>query len=256
MLKLLLLIAIIGTLLIKSIDGRIARPMIVGGRQDRIANIPYQVAFEKNGGQFCGGALISDSWVLSAAHCARNLNIKNAKIRVGSSYLNYGGRVYGIKSIHVHPDFVQAEGKNDFLLIELNGKVPFGKNKFAKLPNATTSFADGTMCTVSGWGLTKSPSESRFILRSVKVPIFNQDECEYVHRTRNVQRPITSEMICAGYREGGKSSCQGDSGGPLTCGRILAGVVSWGVGCAAPQFPAVYARVTSARQWIYDITGI
>lgn len=92
-------------------------------------------------------------------------------------------------------------------------------------------------------------------LRAAVVPIANQDYCNKQYKGK-----ITPRMICAGYEEGGKDSCQGDSGGPLICSNNqnvqLIGVVSFGSGCAKPKYPGVYARVTSAREWINSITGI
>lgn len=92
-------------------------------------------------------------------------------------------------------------------------------------------------------------------MRSVYLPIFNQDQCNIQYRRR-----ITPRMICAGYEEGGKDSCFGDSGGPLTCSQNgtnqLAGIVSFGAGCARPNFPSVFARVSFFRDWINSITQI
>lgn len=103
-------------------------------------------------------------------------------------------------------------------------------------------------------GNTHNSSESNEKLRAAVVPAANQNYCNTQYNGR-----ITPRMICAGYKEGGKDSCQGDSGGPLTIevnGEVqLVGVVSFGRGCAEPNYPGVYARVTAVRSWIKRQTG-
>lgn len=101
-----------------------------------------------------------------------------------------------------------------------------------------------TLATVSGWGLTyeESTTLSRE-LRMVEVPIVNQEVCQTIYT-------LTNRMICAGWTNGGKDSCQGDSGGPLTVGDKLVGIVSWWYGCARPDKPGVYTRVSSLYQWV------
>ena len=88
-------------------------------------------------------------------------------------------------------------------------------------------------------------------LQWVEVPLVTNAQC---FQNYNGYIGITSSMICAGYPEGGKDSCQGDSGGPLICNEggkaVLTGVVSVGLGCAAPNFPGIYARVTAVLNWI------
>lgn len=104
-------------------------------------------------------------------------------------------------------------------------------------------------------GATQNASESNEKLRAVTVPIVSQSYCR-----KQYGRVLTPRMICAGYRQGGKDSCQGDSGGPLTCVinnvRQLIGVVSFGAGCATPNYPGVYARVTAFRSWISQHSGL
>lgn len=107
------------------------------------------------------------------------------------------------------------------------------------------------MVTVAGWGNTQSALEDRSTLRKVFVPVVDNKACR-----RMILGKVTDQMICAGYMDGGKDSCQGDSGGPLFKGKTLYGVVSWGIGCANPKKPGVYAKVTAALDWINRIVRL
>lgn len=85
------------------------------------------------------------------------------------------------------------------------------------------------------------------------VPIVNQKKCARAYQNVGT---ITDRMICAGYDKGGRDACQGDSGGPLVANDVLIGVVSWGQGCAMANFPGVYSRVATVRNWINEYTGV
>ncbi|PSN36617.1 Trypsin-1, partial [Blattella germanica] len=101
-----------------------------------------------------------------------------------------------------------------------------------------------------------SPQEggsSSTTLRQVTVPIVADSTCNSNYAAYG---GITARMICAGSTSGGRDACQGDSGGPLVAGGQLVGVVSWGVGCARPSYPGVYAKVSNLRSWISQQTGV
>ena len=96
-------------------------------------------------------------------------------------------------------------------------------------------------------------------MQYVKVPVISKNDCRHAYANSNIipTYAITNATICAGYiGKGGKDSCQGDSGGPLVCNKdgkaIIAGIVSWGEGCARPEFPGVYSRTTHVLQWIIN----
>lgn len=110
----------------------------------------------------------------------------------------------------------------------------------------------GKSCAITGWGTLKSGGEQPDKLQVAHVPIVRQDDCKKLYKNQ-----IHDSMVCAGYPEGGKDSCQGDSGGPMVCkgtdGRYsVHGVTSWGYGCAEPNKPGVYARVSYLLKWIKD----
>ncbi|XP_076065174.1 trypsin-1-like [Oratosquilla oratoria] len=107
-------------------------------------------------------------------------------------------------------------------------------------------------CVVSGWGRLWEHGDRPQVLQKVKVNYIPDDECQK-HFTGFT---IHDSEVCAGVTEGGKDACQGDSGGPLVCSTrdefpYLAGIVSWGVGCARPEYPGVYTQVSYFIDWIY-----
>nr|ACF72874.2 trypsin [Ochlerotatus taeniorhynchus] len=235
---------------LSSLGGR-----IVGGFQIEISEVPHQVSLQQRGRHFCGGSIISSRWILTAAHCTEeNLNPDAYTIRAGSTDRTDGGQVLKIKSVNPHPLYDSDNINYDFSLLELTESIGFSRSVQAiRLPEADESVADGSMCTVSGWGSTQNYDESNILLRAVNVPSYNQEECK---KALASIATVTEQMICAGYAAGGKDSCQGDSGGPLVSDGKLIGVVSWGKGCALANYPGVYARVSSVRGWIQEVAEV
>uniref|UniRef100_A0A3P8S6M9 Peptidase S1 domain-containing protein n=1 Tax=Amphiprion percula TaxID=161767 RepID=A0A3P8S6M9_AMPPE len=150
-----------------------------------------------------------------------------------------------------HPDYNPSTNDNDIALLQLSSAVNFTDYiRPVCLAADGSVFPGGTSCWVTGWGNIQSgvalPSPQR--LQEVNVPVVTNSDCS------NSYSGITDNMICAGLTEGGKDSCQGDSGGPMVSKNnsiwVLAGVVSFGNGCAQPNFPGVYARVSRYQSWI------
>jgi trypsin len=122
-------------------------------------------------------------------------------------------------------------------------------------PIPLTSFepAAGALSVVSGWGTLSSGGSLPSQLQAVEVFIVSRTECNNAYAAYG---GITVNMICGGVPGGGKDSCQGDSGGPLVVGGQLAGIVSWGVGCALPNYPGVYSNVATLKSWVTNTTGV
>ncbi|XP_033237038.1 trypsin-1 [Drosophila pseudoobscura] len=224
------------------LDGR-----IVGGQATTIEAIPYQVSLQRSY-HFCGGSLIGHGWVLTAAHCTEGSAIQVSKVRIGSTRTDSGGILVGIKRVHRHPKFDTYTIDYDFSVLELEEYDKKNVTQaFIGLPKQDADIADGTAVLVSGWGNTQSTQEPTSILRAVTVPTVSQTECTKAYGSFGT---ITDRMLCAGLQQGGKDACQGDSGGPLAANGTLWGVVSWGYGCARPDYPGVYSRVSAVRDWI------
>ncbi|XP_015608189.1 ovochymase-1 [Cephus cinctus] len=205
----------------------------------------------------CGGSIISERWVLCAAHCVFR-SIDKYTIRAGSSDKNSGGSEHRVKNIVKHYNYYRDKQLdilvNDISLFLLETPIKMDSSRQPiKLFNYKEESPDGAECLVSGWGAHREGGHG-YALHSVTVPIVPKHKCALFFPEKGHQLP--PGQICAGYPEGGKDSCQGDSGGPLVIGGRLAGVVSWGVGCARPNKPGVYTEVAHFRQWIYYITGI
>ncbi|XP_065368411.1 trypsin-1 [Calliphora vicina] len=223
---------------------------IVGGYEADIKDIQFQVSLQTSY-HFCGGTLIAKRYVLTAAHCTDGRSATNPgfNVRLGSKYSAKEGLVVKPIQIYQHEKYNANTIDFDFSILKLEDydetSLPF-EIQYAKLPSKD-GLNDGTVLTVSGWGNTQNPSESRDVLRAVKVPKVKEDVCVEAYKGFG---KITDQMICAGRPEGGKDACQGDSGGPLFKKNVIWGVVSWGYGCAKPNYPGVYSRVSSVLEWI------
>ncbi|KAM3613603.1 uncharacterized protein V6R79_002129 [Siganus canaliculatus] len=216
---------------------------IIGGYECTKNALPYQASLNV-GYHFCGGSLISSSWVLSAAHCYQS----SIQVRLGEHNIatSEGTEQY-ISSSKVirHPSYNSYTLNNDIMLIKLRSAATLNSyvNTVA-LPSSCASA--GTSCLISGWGNTSTTgSNYPDRLMCLNAPILSDSSC-----SNSYPGQITSNMFCAGFLEGGKDSCQGDSGGPVVCNGQLQGVVSWGYGCAQKNLPGVYAKVCNYNSWI------
>ncbi|MCS6828213.1 MAG: trypsin-like serine protease [Caldilinea sp.] len=241
-------------------------PTIIGGGPADPGEYPWQVALlQANTGQWwgCGGSLISPSWVATAAHCVSEggsavTSPSALHVVVGRHDLttNEGQRI-PVAEVHVHPNFNPATFDSDIALLRLRYPVTLTTTvqPIALVTAGDAAlFAPGVEATVTGWG-TRTAGAPDFPneLYEVNVPIVAQDVCAFTYAAQGAQ--ITNNMLCAGLAVGGKDACQGDSGGPLIVpdgagGFKLAGVVSWGIGCAQPGLPGIYTRVSNFVEWI------
>ena len=232
---------------IRKLDGR-----IVGGQEIHIEEIPYQISIEWRNRHSCGGSIISNKYVLTAAHCVSVMSIKNYNVRAGSSKRGIGGTVHKVNNIIKH-DFKLNEEHipvNDIALLEIYPPFQFTK-MCAPIPlfNLTEKAISGSIGLVSGWGKTLETSNPTF-LEAVQVPIVSKEKCIEAYGN------LPDGEICTMHSLGGKDSCLGDSGGPLAIDKRLAGIVSWGNGCGVKGMPGVYTEVAYFSTWIRDNAGL
>uniref|UniRef100_A0A8C5Q340 Peptidase S1 domain-containing protein n=1 Tax=Leptobrachium leishanense TaxID=445787 RepID=A0A8C5Q340_9ANUR len=238
---------------------------IVGGEDAVDGEWPWQVVVNYNNNFICGGSLISEQWVLSAAHCFKYPSIPSyytislGMYRLGGS--NPHGFTVEVEQIIKNPLYTNTGDRGDITLVKLKNPVAFNDYILPIcLPAASVSFPSGMECWVTGWGTRhyggSVPNPN--ILQKVMTPLIDYKQCDQMyHVSSSVSSVITiiqEEKICSGYTEGGKDSCQGDSGGPLLCKVdgmwIQAGIVSWGDGCALAYRPGVYTLLPAYQSWI------
>merc|ERR1719211_707461 len=230
---------------------------IVGG-EAAPSMIPWQVAMLSGDWQFCGGTILDACTILTAAHCSISTS---HSIRAGSLNKYSGGQKIGISQVISNNDlpYDSQTTNNDWVIAKLSSPLTLNSDvQAACLPSSSsyfsTSFSE-ERCFTSGWGTLSSGGSATNTLQWVRVPAISNSACNSAYGGS-----ITDSMICAGYPGvGEKDACQGDSGGPFVCNdggkAVIAGVVSWGNGCALPDYPGVYARTTHVLDWIKENMG-
>ncbi|XP_053394897.1 fibrinolytic enzyme, isozyme C-like isoform X1 [Mercenaria mercenaria] len=245
----------------------LSKPMgvsrIINGIEATPYEFPHQAALlsmgATGGSHMCGGSVIAQDWVLTAAHCVEGRTPSSLAIVVDlHDYTNPGNYIwFDIEDIIMHNNYNQGSGgfPNDVALLRLKPNGQDITKNIIKIASGTSDYA-GQICTISGWGV-KVDGSGASKLKKADVSVLSKSQCVSYWGSKN----ILNQHICVkGYDTvEGSGSCNGDSGGPLVCGNELVGVTSWGFsGChdgGVVTYPSVYARVTSFYDWINSNCG-
>ncbi|XP_025743526.1 transmembrane protease serine 11A-like [Callorhinus ursinus] len=220
---------------------------------------PWQASLQRNNIHQCGATLISNTWLITAAHCfMNNANPRQWTVSFGTT-INPPLMKRNVRRIIVHERYHSPAREYDIAVVQFSPRVTFTDDiRRVCLPEASASFQPNSTVYITGFGALFYGGESQNNLREAKLKIISDDVCKQPHVYGH---DIKSGMFCAGYLEGIYDACRGDSGGPLVVKDLkdtwyLIGIVSWGDNCGQKNKPGVYTNVVYYRNWITSKTGL
>ena len=239
-----------------------AATKIVGGGGARPGQFPWLVSLQLDGEPWCGGTLVNQWFVVTAAHCLKKLKADRFSVLAGEHDLTTPEgkeQRLPVRAVALHPDYRVGKFRHDLAVLRLAKPAVWGgRVQPACLPAAgQTQAAVNRTATVAGWGWTAEVADGgrrADRLRTVAVPVMAPEQCSAWFAAAGRRHRLQAGQLCAGFKEGGRDGCQGDSGGPLLLERrgraTLVGVVSAGIGCGRPGLPGVYTDVSHYSDWI------
>ncbi|NEA55133.1 serine protease [Streptomyces sp. SID13666] len=247
-----------------------AEAVVIGGDQVVAGQQPWVVALASRdrfgptrSGQFCGGAVVSASTVITAAHCfGRDVlggdwrNARDLRVIAGRLDLRgVNGQEIRLRQVRINPGYDPVTHAGDVAVITLEKPLPAGSAIAMAGAGDPQDYLAGSKALVSGWGDTTGAGAYSPVLRSAEVVLLDDAVCQRSYPGNADGTYLSRTMLCAGEPQGGKDACQGDSGGPLVVGGKLVGLVSWGTGCAEAGHPGVYTRISAVRALVTSAMG-
>ncbi|XP_023246672.1 trypsin-1-like [Copidosoma floridanum] len=226
---------------------------IVNGTSAKLGELPFQASLQRGGRAYCGGSVINEYYVVTAAHCLARKQASSLTVIVGTINWQKPGYVHQVEKIIVHSKFTsKGSFENDIGLVEV--KTPFQFSFILQpvlLPTLDEEVATNSIAIVSGWGrlggkVLKQPDN----LQKAEIFIIEPESCQSV-----MTEIIHPTQLCANDPTARRGQCSGDSGGPLSIDGKLVGIVSWSIKdpyCASTTYPGIYTRVSKYVDWINE----
>ncbi|XP_054909342.1 granzyme B(G,H)-like [Poeciliopsis prolifica] len=224
---------------------------IINGKKVPDRMMRYVASVQNDRGQHvCGGFLISEDFVVTAAHCNNNTPTSVVLGTHNLKKVDDGTMRYNVTPCK-HPDFKDVKTGNDIMLLKLSKKVKLNKKvQSIQIPKGEMKVKDEAKCLVVGWGSTRYRGKTSNELEMAEVTITSLKECKTTWKSLKLDLP--SNVICAGGDNAKTGFCKGDSGGPLVCGGTAVGIVSFSGECIT-DIPNVYTDVSKYVSWIKKI---
>ncbi|XP_045769702.1 trypsin, alkaline A-like [Maniola jurtina] len=232
-----------------------ASTRIIGGTTVDIRQYPFAAALihSRTGSgtfyQSCGGTIISNRAILSAAHCFVGHSVNQWRARVGSNRSSTGGRVYQFNRIILHPYFNSFTYDSDVAILQPTTIIALGGNvQLGPIAGENYNLFDNSPLWAVGWGVISWGGQYSDLLRHVQISSINQNVCRQRYAGL---RNVTDNMLCSGVLDiGGRDTCTGDDGGAVIHNGVIVGISSWAYQCGLPGYPRVNTRVPRFTRWI------
>ncbi|CAH4035082.1 chymotrypsin-1-like [Pieris brassicae] len=235
------------------IQGDAQESRIVGGTDASESLAPYQVSLRRTDRldyHFCAGSIISENWILTAAHCKEGKEADQITAVVGTNKLSSGGDHYEINKIIIHENFEAEVLHNDIALCQIKGEFNFNDRVQPIRLGSRSYIRPGSRCILTGWGFTDNHFTVPDTLQVLTVTVLSNRRCTEKLAPTRYSTIIQKNQMCTLNRES-EGACNGDSGGPLVRNGKQVGIVSWGIACAR-GFPDVFVYVPAYYNWINE----
>lgn len=219
---------------------------IVGGWTATEGQVPYQASLRNTSNpsvnHFCGGTIVNQRWIVSAAHCTDTLPASAVRAVLGAHSRLTGGTPYAIQRIVNHPNWNRIALTNDISVLRTSTPIIFTDRVRPIGIGTAARIGAGVRARASGWGLTSHPGQPAAVLQVLEVLTLTNEDCRARHNVINALR-VHDNVICT-FGAIGNGMCMGDSGGPLVANGQLIGAVSWGEPCGRGR-PDAFARIST-----------